>query len=227
MATASGWTCRSPPPWRLRRPADDLRTGSNQRPGDSSTGASGRPRTSTSRSSTEPSSSSSSTGRPFVNDSASGSPRSWARGAPRLRHGLHRDRQPGVPPAVPRAPSHRGPALGGALTRRGHHPDRARVRRRAHVRDLASWDYSARLEIRQARLESVTLKLAATTSATVDRRAARHRDLRAPRSRTCWIRSSASASRSRRGGGCWSRRPRLLLRNDRRKSRRESRLASR
>ena len=102
-------------------------------------------------------------------------------GAPRLRHGVHGDRQPGLPAALPRAPARRGPALGAALSGRRHHPDRARARRRADVRHLhprlqrPPRDRQARLRVgdHEARPRLRALQ--------VDRRAPRHPDLGSPR----------------------------------------------
>ena len=66
---------------------------------------------------------------PYVNDFEKRDPddRGIAR-PPRVGHGLPADRLPGVQAAGLPAPARDRAALGGALSRRRHHPDRARAR---------------------------------------------------------------------------------------------------
>ena len=101
-------------------------------------------------------------------------------GPARLRHGDRGDPQPDVPAALPRSPPPRGRDLGGALPGRRHHPDRARARRRADVRDLdprlprAPADRQARVRVRDPEARPRLRPLQG------DRRAPRDRDLGAP-----------------------------------------------
>ncbi len=67
---------------------------------------------------------------PFVNDFTGRSGLSAERGPRRvIRHGLSADRLSGVQARCPSAAARDGPALGGALSRRGHRPDRAGAER--------------------------------------------------------------------------------------------------
>ena len=130
---------------------------------------------------------------PYVNDFETADPdRVRLAGAPRLRHGHAGDRKPGLPAARPRPPAPRRPVVEGALPGRRHHPDRARVRRRADVRHLdprllrPPADRQARLRVRDRQAGA---RLPALQGG---RGPARDRDLRAP---------GAARPRHGRGGG--------------------------
>ena len=142
---------------------------------------------------------------PYVNDFAKDIPTITGSRARRVSDmGIVAIAQPDLPPALPRPPAPRGRDLGGALPRRRHHPDRARARRRAHVRHLdprlprPAADRQARVRVGDPEARPRLRPLQGRSPSATGSRS------RPAGCATCSTRSSASARSSRPGAGCSS-----------------------
>ena len=146
---------------------------------------------------------------PFINDFGKQIPTDLRRpGAARLRHGLRRDRQPGLPASCPTTAS-----TAPSRTGRSKYPGVDIILIEPEPDDelmfgTSIMDYSARLGSPSTASSRSRCGSPATTSATARSPSATGSRSRPAASATCSTRSSARPRRPRPGAGCSSRRPR-------------------